>query len=620
MTPTPPAPEFVTLQRAVAGRYSLDRELGRGGMGVVFLARDVALDRLVAIKLLPPALATLPHLRARFLQEARTAARLSHPNIVPIHAVEEHGELVCFVMSYVNGETLGARVRRAGPLAPEAALKVIQQVAWALGHAHAHGVVHRDVKPDNVLLETGTGRALVTDFGIAAVAADRRTGGPADESGARIGGTPQYMSPEQARGESADARSDLYSLGVTAFFALSGRLPFEGTTVAGLLAQHAGTPAPAVQSVAPRVPSRLAAALDRCLRKAPADRFADAEALATALEAARDLRTDVPAPVRDFLRDAEGASGEIGTSLAVGAAALGIYWAFFTGDLFAGFVFYPAGALGFGLGGARFGQVIAKARELARQGYDHPTVRPAVALEERRRLAEQPVDAAARRGMTRDTWMIAGLGAAKTALALWVASLDGPIALNFLGAAAAIMVPVATVRKLWNDLRGGRTPVWTRLLQGKLGRFVFWVGALGVKPPARPVPAAGEPTVLALGRAADALFHALPPGQQARLAELPGLIARLEADALALKARAGPDATDGRHATAVAALETLRLDLLRLHAGTGTLDDLTQNLEAVKRLGEEIDAELAGRREVREVLREPAPATSEASRSSREST
>src|SRR5829696_122081 len=134
-SPVLPTPEFVALQEAVAGRYSLDRELGRGGMGVVFLARDVALERLVAIKLLPPALAASRALRERFLREARTAAGLSHPHIVPIHAVEERGDLVYFVMGYVEGETLHQRVRRAGPLAGAEAMRVTQEVAWALAHA-----------------------------------------------------------------------------------------------------------------------------------------------------------------------------------------------------------------------------------------------------------------------------------------------------------------------------------------------------------------------------------------------------------------------------------------------------------------------------------------------------
>jgi serine/threonine-protein kinase len=355
--------------------------------------------------------------------------------------------------------------------------------------------------------------------------------------------------------------------------------------------------------VAPQVPARLAAAIDRCLAKAPAGRFDNAEALATALEAARDLRAELPLPVRDFLRDAEGASGEIGTSFAVGAAAMGIYWAFFTGDFMAPLVFYPVTALGIGLAGARFGQVIGKARELVHQGYDHAAVQPAVTLEERRRLAEQPPVPEARRGMTRDTRWLVSMGVLKTGVALWLTSLDGPVALNFLGAAGAIMIPVITVRKLVSDLRRGKPPFWSRLLHGALGRLVFRIARLGARAAPPPAPTAGEPTVLALGRAADEVFRALPPAQQARLAEVPDLIARLEADAVMLKARAGTEPTDGRHATAVAALETLRLDLLRLQAGTATMDELTRNLDAVRRVGEDIDAALAGRREVEDLLK-----------------
>src|SRR5438132_1622086 len=159
--------EFLALQELLAGRYSIERELGRGGMGIVLLARDVALDRPVAIKLLPPHLATRPDERERFLQEARTAAGLAHPNIVPIHLVEARGELVFFVMGFVDGETLRDRVARAGPLPPRLAMKLLQEVAWALGYAHQRGVIHRDVKPDNILIERATERVLVTDFGIA---------------------------------------------------------------------------------------------------------------------------------------------------------------------------------------------------------------------------------------------------------------------------------------------------------------------------------------------------------------------------------------------------------------------------------------------------------------------
>src|SRR3989454_6908722 len=179
----PPADRlFLDFQAAVAGRYSLERELGRGGMGVVYLAREVRLDRSVAIKLLPPSKASDPKLRERFLREARTAAKLSHPNIIPIHAVEEIGGFVFFAMAYVEGETLTERVRRRGPLAPSEASRVLRDVAWALAYAHGQGVIHRDVKPDNILLESN-GRVLVADFGIASVVAG--AGGAAPGGGGR---------------------------------------------------------------------------------------------------------------------------------------------------------------------------------------------------------------------------------------------------------------------------------------------------------------------------------------------------------------------------------------------------------------------------------------------------
>ncbi|HEY6108792.1 MAG TPA: serine/threonine-protein kinase, partial [Gemmatimonadales bacterium] len=223
---TPISTEFLALQEVLAGRYSIERELGRGGMGIVLLARDVALDRPVAIKLLPPQLAADPDARDRFLQEARTAAGLAHPNIIPIHLVEAHGALVYFVMGYVDGETLRERVERSGPLTPRLAMKLLQEVAWALGYAHQRGVIHRDVKPDNIMVERATDRALVADFGIAlgANAGGGSGGGP-------VIGTARYMSPEQACGEPVDARSDLYSLAATFFFALTGRAPFEGSNL-----------------------------------------------------------------------------------------------------------------------------------------------------------------------------------------------------------------------------------------------------------------------------------------------------------------------------------------------------------------------------------------------------
>src|SRR5213596_2568335 len=167
MTHSAPDRLFLDFQGAVAGRYSLERELGRGGMGVVYLAREVRLDRPVAIKLLPPHHAGDAKLRERFLREARTAAKLSHPHIIPIFTVDEVGEFVFFAMAYVAGETLTERVVRRGPLAPSEAARVLREIAWALAYAHSQGLVHRDVKPDNIMLEEASGRGLVADFGIA---------------------------------------------------------------------------------------------------------------------------------------------------------------------------------------------------------------------------------------------------------------------------------------------------------------------------------------------------------------------------------------------------------------------------------------------------------------------
>ncbi len=295
----PISAEFLTLQQHLAGRYSIERELGRGGMGIVLLARDVALDRLVAIKLLPPELAANHELRDRFLREARTAAGLSHPNIVPIHTVEEHDDLVFFVMGYVDGETLAERVHRAGLLPSRLAMKILQEVAWALAYAHERGVIHRDIKPDNIMIEHGTDRALVTDFGIAVGKWD------IDSGTGEVIGTARYMSPEQACGEAVDRRSDLYSLGATLFYGLTGRPPFQGRNLPAILSQQVARPAPSVVSVRPEVPARLAEVVDRCLQKSADDRFETGDDVARAVGDAlgRDFRA--PPLIRSFVRNAQ---------------------------------------------------------------------------------------------------------------------------------------------------------------------------------------------------------------------------------------------------------------------------------------------------------------------------
>ena len=270
------------LRTALATRYTIERELGRGGMGIVYLARDVALDRLVALKTLPSELALDAAARERFVREARTAAQLSHPNIVPVYHADVVGEHAFFAMAYVDGENLGDRVKVRGALPVAEAVRALREVAWALAYAHARGFVHRDIKPENILLERGTSRAMVTDFGIArdATRADGLT------QAGHVLGTAHYMSPEQVAGDVLDGRSDLYALGVVGFYLLSGRLPFEGEVATAVLVAQATQPAPPLISVAPQLPRQVAAVIDACLAKDPAERPATGEALADALGAA----------------------------------------------------------------------------------------------------------------------------------------------------------------------------------------------------------------------------------------------------------------------------------------------------------------------------------------------
>src|SRR4051812_22823724 len=273
--------ELTVFSRALTGQYEVEREIGRGGMGVVHLARDLRLDRMVAIKTLPPSLQDDASVRERFLREARTAARLNHPNIVPIHRADEVAGQVFFVMGFVDGDSLAAKLA-SGPLSPRDALPILRDVAQALGYAHKHGVVHRDVKTENILLDTVSGRAMVTDFGIARVAA----AAPLTATG-QVLGTVYYLSPEQVADENVDARSDIYALGVVGFAMLSGQFPFDGNLASAVLIAHVVKPAPRLGAVVPTVPSSLAAIIDKCLAKNPADRFQSCMDLDAALEAVR---------------------------------------------------------------------------------------------------------------------------------------------------------------------------------------------------------------------------------------------------------------------------------------------------------------------------------------------
>jgi len=276
MTDSADKPLAARLGEALGDAYTIEGEVGRGGMGVVYRARDERLQRRVAIKVLPPELAFQKDIRERFTREAQTAARLSHPHIVPIHTVGEGQGLVYFVMGYVDGESVAGRIRRRGKLPVDEARRIMMESADALSAAHALSIIHRDIKPDNILLEGPRGRVMVTDFGIAK-ALSSTSGATLTGAGVAIG-TPAFMSPEQAAGErDIDGRSDLYSLGVVCFQMLTGELPFTAPTVAGILMKQITEPAP-------DVPEDLALAVSRCLEKDPENRWPSADALRRSLE------------------------------------------------------------------------------------------------------------------------------------------------------------------------------------------------------------------------------------------------------------------------------------------------------------------------------------------------
>jgi serine/threonine-protein kinase len=285
------------LATALGQQYEIVRPLGQGGMGAVYLARERALERFVAIKVLRPELAETEASRERFRREARVAAQLSHPNILPLHTFGEVNGIWYFVMGYVRGVTLEERLRIEGRLPGEEAQRILIELTSALEHAHAHGVIHRDIKPANVLLDEQSGRAMLADFGISKVhgAGDSLTGT------GMVVGTPHYMSPEQSLGSpNVDERSDLYSLGAVAYTMLAGRAPFADSKPNEMVFRRLSEDPLPVATLAPSVDPELAAIVMRCLAREPVSRWQSARELRDALVR---LTGDALATIPESLRD-----------------------------------------------------------------------------------------------------------------------------------------------------------------------------------------------------------------------------------------------------------------------------------------------------------------------------
>ncbi|MCC6432667.1 MAG: serine/threonine protein kinase [Gemmatimonadaceae bacterium] len=640
-----PSPDFLALQSALAGEYSLQRELGRGGMGVVYLARDVQLDRDVAIKVLPTHLAQHAASRERFLREARTAAGLSHPHIVPIHRVGEAGGFVFFVMTFVDGETLGERLRTRGPLPHAEAARVLREVAWALAYAHGRGIVHRDVKPDNILLEASTGRALVTDFGIA------HGGGESDgqRDAGLIMGTANFMSPEQAANAPVDARSDLYALGVVGFLAVSGRLPFETQNAASqnahtVMVRQATEAPPAVSRVAPGLPSSLAAVIDRCLERDPARRFGHGEAMAAALAPSTDTKPALPPMLRAWL----GARNPLmvpylGWFGAFGALTTANLIAWVTGNRPAGFGDIPLLAsiaslpllpiIGFHLN---------QAQRQFRAGHTLADLRSALEIARREREESESLTREKHEGTARRllrvgtvlsaTWLAVSIGLLMAGVihenrrSPQVFGVSLNIFLIFTPVLSTMLLGAISnaldVQFIPNAIRKGwQTGLRDRLWNSKVGNWL--AKRLGAPEQSRAVGGGVfRATEAALGLAVSELFAALPSAFRENLEELPATVAALEATAAAARAEldvvaalapsGSADAAllDRRRSAAttqlgasVAALEGIRLDLLRLHSGANDLAPLTTLIESARQAGDDIKRLAEAQGEVADALR-----------------
>jgi serine/threonine protein kinase len=296
--PAPPSPSSAgaeTLPFTRLGHYRVDKRIGRGGMGDVYLGFEEALQRPVAIKVLPVELARDEDFVRRFRAEATAVARLAHPNIVPIYFIGQDAGCHFFVMQYVEGESLDRLLVRKGRLGVEEALGILEQCLAGLGAAHQAGLVHRDVKPANILLDGKTGRALVADFGLV-----KTVGGGGMTVTGTVLGTVDYIAPEQARGRDVDGRADLYALGVLAYQMFSGRLPFKADSPSAMIFQHAYEKPPPLGEAAPDAPAALAAVVDRLMAKDPAARYQSCEDVLADVRrwrAGEPLSADAEAPI-----------------------------------------------------------------------------------------------------------------------------------------------------------------------------------------------------------------------------------------------------------------------------------------------------------------------------------
>jgi serine/threonine-protein kinase len=630
--------EFIALQQVLLGRYSLERELGRGGMGVVYLARDLRLERPVAIKALHPALAADPQACARFLREARTAAALAHPHIVPIYAVEESDAAPLLVMAMIDGETLGARLRTRGPLPADDAARVLREIAWALDHAHAHGVVHRDLTLDNILLERHTGRALLSDFGLAH-RTDAVDVGP-------VFGTPGYLAPELIRGDTATPASDLYALGVVGFAALAGKLPFAGETSA-VLAKHLMQPAPALAPLAHGASPRLVAGIMQCLAKDPDARPASATAFLGALERAPEPIA-IAAPLEGWFTRWERIAPiySIATPLLALQTSLLTYAYFRTVDQRILVAMMVSTALSLSLIplAAHLTFEILQLRRLRAEGFSLADVEAALphwrAAEQLQQQREglRPLASRVILDLTVifavtiliDIFLIEPnivlLELASQAVRTWVLGLTGFMPALYLftmmGVGIGFVSPGFRLPAIGRARR-----FLDRFWHTRVAKWLAAFATSGQRSIAANASTLHRPTEMVLGLAVDDLWRAIPDALRADLGDVPALAHTLERGATELRglitSLLESEASDGvsdadraaiaetrrslesRHRETIATLERVRLQLLRLLADRQQTGALTQQLEAARAIEASLHRDVAGHVEVRRLLHRP---------------
>lgn len=600
----------IALQAAVAGELSLEAELGRGGMGVVYLARDVALDRPVAIKLLHESLAHDAAARERFLSEARTCARLVHPNIVPIYDVGEHGPLAWFVMGYVDGEPLADRLERDGPLRSREIGTVLRDIGWALAAAHGTGVLHRDISLSNILIERTTGRALLVDFGLAVEFA----GGDAGP----LVGTPEYLAPELLHGAAPAPSSDLYALGVVGWALATGHLPITGDSPAAVLLKLLQeTPAP-LELAAPGIPRALRAAIGAALESDPDRRPAKVEEWLRLL----DDEPLQPSPELPLVRWVDsGKSARPFHALAFSLAGMltilsRSYWGFIALPLI-GRVPTALAVIGLALSAGslvHFGLATAAIRRAARAGYVLTDLRVALSDAIRRRVEGGGVPAPLVGRVVNDLTWLAGIAVMSVLL---ISALSSGQAFRVLSPSAySILVIISDwFQWLWltwfvgmgfrfilparaEKPRSLRWRLRELFWNSPLGGVAFGFASFGLGKHRQIPNTLHRPTEVMLQVGINDLYGALPAPQRRGLAELPGVANRLQRKVGQVRERitllegvAGERSTEAAalrerlillRDEAIAALERLRRDLLRLGSQVATTGPLTEQLQRIR--------------------------------------